>query len=265
MNIRKLKKCVNVQNPSGVCLDVVVPSYRKNNNDYLRRIATLRASREGVYVKFWFVVDNPCKDHINTVKELSNELNAKQLEKNGNYFINVIHYGANRGASYARNTGYNYSTADWILFLDDYVIPDENILDAYIGGIKRFPDAKVLAGMTTLPEATNNWTTMLRVCNVGYFYGVSKLRRHPPWAVTANLLVRGSRYNPTIQLKNATPRPVAEKTLIWCINTKTSIHLVVCTQQLQFPRQSCDILGGTEANFATIKFVAGHGETHFVS
>lgn len=206
MNIRKLKKCVNVQNPSGVCLDVVVPSYRTNNNDYPRRIATLRASREGVYVKFWFVVDNPCKDHVNAVKELSNELNAKQLEKNGNYFINVIHYGANRGASYARNTGYNYSTADWILFLDDDVIPDENILDAYIGGIKRFPDAKVLAGLTTLPEATNNWTTMLRVCNVGYFYGVSKLRRHPPWAVTANLLVRGSRYNPTIQFKECYPK-----------------------------------------------------------
>jgi hypothetical protein len=92
------------------------------------------------------------------------------------------------------------------LFLDDDVIPDDNILDAYIGGIKRFPDAKVLAGMTTLPEATNTWTTMLRVCNVGYFYGVSKLRRHPPWAVTANLLVRGSRFNPTIQFKECYPK-----------------------------------------------------------
>ena len=98
------------------------------------------------------------------------------------------------------------SIADWILFLDDDVIPDDNILDAYIGGIQRFPNAKVLAGMTTLPEATNTWTTMLRVCNVGYFYGVSKLRRHPPWAVTANLLVRGSRHNPTIQFKECYPK-----------------------------------------------------------
>ena len=206
MHIRKLKKFVETQNTSGVCLDIVVPSYRTNNNDYLRRIGMLRASREGVYVKFWFVVDNPCQSHVNDVKELANELNAKQLEQDGNYFINVIHYGANRGASYARNTGYNYSIADWILFLDDDVIPDHNLLDAYIGGIKRFPEAKVLAGMTTLPEATNTWTTMLRVCNVGYFYGVSKLRRHPPWAVTANLLVRGSRYNPTIQFKECYPK-----------------------------------------------------------
>jgi glycosyltransferase involved in cell wall biosynthesis len=205
MNIKKLQKSVNIH-PGGVCLDVVVPSYRTNNDDYLRRIASLRASRGGVYVKFWFVVDNPCKDHVNAVKQLSKELNTKQLYDDGNFFINVIHYGANRGASYARNTGYNYSTADWILFLDDDVIPDENILDAYIGAIKRFPGAKVLAGLTTLPEATNTWTTMLRVCNVGYFYGISKLRRHPPWAVTANLLVRGSRFNPTIQFKECYPK-----------------------------------------------------------
>lgn len=102
MNLRKLKQFTECQTPRGVCLDVVVPSYRTNNNEYLRRIALLRASRDDVYVKFWLVVDNPCKDHVNDVKELAAELNEKQLCRNGNYFISVIHYGANRGASYAR-------------------------------------------------------------------------------------------------------------------------------------------------------------------
>ena len=78
-----------------------------NNNIFLERIALLRATRDGVYVKFWFVVDNPTKEHVDDVKNLANKLNSKQLES-------VIHYGANRGASYARNTGYNYSVADWI-------------------------------------------------------------------------------------------------------------------------------------------------------
>ena len=32
------------------------------------------------------------------------------------------------------------------------------------------------------------------------------MMRHPPWAVTANLLVRGSRYNPTIQFKDCFPK-----------------------------------------------------------
>lgn len=204
MNLRKLQKLVNVSRLQGVSIDIVVPSFRMNNNEFLERIALLRASRENLYVKFWFVVDNPA--NVEDVKALAKKLNSKQLENDGNYFINTVHYGENRGASYARNTGYNYSVADWILFLDDDVIPDSNILDAYIGAIKRYPEAKVLAGMTVLPESENVWTDMLRACNVGYFYGISRMMRHPPWAVTANLLVRGSRYNPTIQFKNCYPK-----------------------------------------------------------
>jgi cellulose synthase/poly-beta-1,6-N-acetylglucosamine synthase-like glycosyltransferase len=206
MNLRKLKTMVNIQRLKGICLDVVVPSYRMNNNDFLERIALLRASRDDVYVKFWFIVDNPAEKHVADVKLLAKELNSKQLRSDGNYFINVVHYAENRGASYARNTGYNYSVADWILFLDDDVVPNTNILDAYIGAIKRYPEAKVLAGMTVLPESENVWTEMLRACNVGYFYGISRMMRHPPWAVTANLLVRGSRHNPTIQFKNCFPK-----------------------------------------------------------
>jgi len=159
-----------------------------------------------VYVKFWFVVDNPREEHVNAVKKLADELNEEQLRVDGNYFVNVIHYGANRGASYARNTGFNYTTADWVLFLDDDVIPDENILDAYVGAITRYPDAKVFVGLTELPEACNSWTEMLCACNVGYFYGISKKMTHPSWGVTANLMVRGSRHNSTIQFKGIYPK-----------------------------------------------------------
>lgn len=206
MNVRKLKKFTNHNRPRGTCLDIVVPSYRTANIDYLERIAMLRASRDDVYVKFWFVVDNPCKDHVSAVQKLALDLNNNQLRYDANYFVNVIHYGANRGASYARNTGYNYSVADWVLFLDDDCIPEQNLLDVYCGALKRHPDAKVLVGMTELPQPMNMWTSMLRVCNVGYFYGVSKSMRHPPWAVTANLLVAGSRLNPTIQFKGCYPK-----------------------------------------------------------
>ena len=205
MNLRKLKT-FTCQSPRGICLDVVVPSYRTSNNDYLKRIVLLRSSRDDVYVKFWIVVDNPCKDHIREVKNLVNMLNDEQLCQDANYFINVIHYAQNRGASYARNTGYNYSVADWVLFLDDDVVPDENLLDAYVGAFKRFPSAKVLAGMTKLPPSSNTWTAMLTTCNIGYFYGVASRMRHPPWAVTANLCVKGSRHNPTIQFKDCYPK-----------------------------------------------------------
>lgn len=93
-----LKLCRGESESKGVCLDIVVPSYRINNNDVLERIAMLRAT-VNVYVNFWFVLDNPSLDHVATVKHLANELNEKQVsEGGGNYFINVIHYGKNRGA-----------------------------------------------------------------------------------------------------------------------------------------------------------------------
>lgn len=171
----------------------------------LRRIGLLRASIP-VYVRFWFVVDNPVKSHVADVRNLAKELNDKQALIDGNYFINVIEYGANRGASYARNIGYNYSTADWTLFLDDDVIPDETILDAYVGAIRRFPNAKVFVGLTELPQCHNLWTEMLRTCNIMFFYGVAHHTTYPAWGVTANLMVRGSRHNSTIQFKHIYPK-----------------------------------------------------------
>lgn len=90
--------------------------------------------------------------------------------------------------------------------MDDDVIPDPNILDAYAGTIRRYPEGKVFVGMTELPDARNLWTETLRACNIGYFYGIAKRMVHPSWGVTANLMVRSSRYNSTIQFKNIYPK-----------------------------------------------------------
>jgi len=192
--------------PMGICIDVVVPSYRLNNIYLLEKIVHLRSSVH-VYVRFWLVVDNPDPDNIKEVKAMGERVNGEQFSKGeGNYFVRVVHYGENRGASYARNTGFNYSCADWVLFLDDDVVPDEHILDAYIGAIKRCPEAKVMVGLTVMPPSFNFWTRCLEASNVMYFYGVAKHRTHPPWGVTANLLVRGSRYHHTIQFKDIYPK-----------------------------------------------------------
>jgi glycosyltransferase involved in cell wall biosynthesis len=191
--------------PKGVCLDVVVPCFRTNNLEILESIMTLSCSVQ-VYVKFWIVVDNPDPTHVDEVSSLAKRINEERFHQEGNFFVNVLEYGENRGASYARNLGYNYSTADWVLFLDDDVIPSRHILDAYVGGIRRYPEAKVFVGLTELPTATNTWTKMLRTCNIMFFYGIAEHMTHPPWGVTANLMVRGSRFNHTIQFKHSYPK-----------------------------------------------------------
>jgi len=205
LNLIHLQEHLGGVNPRGICLDVVVPSYRMNNNEILKCIVQLRATVQ-VYVRFWLVVDNPNDKHVKDVTALADELNAANIQKDSNYFVNVIHYGENRGASFARNHGYNYSTADWVLFLDDDVIPDENIIDAYVGAILRYPSAKVFVGLTELPPSCNAWTEMLRTCNIMFFYGIASHAIYPAWGVTANLMVRGSRFNPTIQFKSQYPK-----------------------------------------------------------
>jgi glycosyltransferase involved in cell wall biosynthesis len=151
LNIHKLKKKLSVS-ATGICLDVMVPSYRTNNKDILARILSLRCT-DPINVTFWVVVDNPDEKNLVEMKDLAEEFNGGL--DGGNYFVNVIHYGENRGASYARNTGYNYSTADLVLFLDDDVIPEEPLLDAYVGSILRYPNAKCMVGLTKLPEPCN--------------------------------------------------------------------------------------------------------------
>jgi glycosyltransferase involved in cell wall biosynthesis len=205
VNLKKLQAQLHLDTPTGFVIDIVVPAYRTNNEVILTKIAALRSSVKA-YVKFWLVVDNPNPENLQKVKHLATSLNEKQWQCDGNYFVNVIHYGENRGASYARNTGYNYSTADWVLFLDDDVLPEDNIIDAYIGAIQRYPEGKVFVGQTELPDACNMWTEMLKTCNIGYFYSIANHMVHPSWGVTANLMVYGSRNNRTIQFKSIFPK-----------------------------------------------------------
>lgn len=265
MGLRRLRDVVtsDFSRPKGVVLDVVIPSYRINNDAILERILRLRASVQA-YVKFWVVVDNPLVSHVANVQALAGRLNDEQLQQSSNYFINVIHYSANHGASYARNTGYNYSTADWVLLLDDDVIPDGNLLDAYIGALRRYPDGKVFVGCTELPVAHNLWTEVLRTCNVGYFYSIAQKMVHPPWGVTANLLVRGSRHNPTIQFKSLYPKTGGGEDIDMVYQFK-AYHRPRWDDErrLPFQRKKYSTHGGTMETCATDRLRDGRRGTRF--
>mmetsp|Transcript_17483 Transcript_17483/g.47688 ORF Transcript_17483/g.47688 Transcript_17483/m.47688 type:complete len:1004 (-) Transcript_17483:1972-4983(-) len=218
LNLMHLKELLQRQ-PTGICLDVVVPSYRTNNDEILSSILKLQSSHQA-YVRFWLVVDNPDEDHLKHVRQVADGINVERFPKLGNYFITVLHYAENRGASFARNFGYNFSSADFVLFLDDDVTPSPQLLDAYIGAIQRYPQACVFVGNTELPVPCNAWTKMLRSCNIMFFYDISKHVPFPPWGVTANLLVRGSRHNNTIQFKGKYPKTGGGEDIDLCFQFK---------------------------------------------
>ena len=208
LNMSQMSKDFLKIRPNGAVLDVIIPSFRMNNHKILRSILSLSCSVP-VYVKFWMVVDRPDPQHSSDVKALAASVN-----------VQVLSCPENRGASFARMFGYNFSTADWALFLDDDVIPSCHLLDAYVGALTRYPDAKVFVGSTRLPVATNTWTKMLRTCKIMFFYGIAEHMTHPPWGVTANLMVRGSRHNSTIQFKNIYPKTGGGEDIDFCIRFK---------------------------------------------
>jgi hypothetical protein len=167
---------------SFLSLDVVVPSYRCDV-DALVAISSLRASVEDVNISFFLIVDNPTAPTIKDILAL--ECNTC------NYNVKVIQHSGNFGASAARNTGLDYSNADFVLLLDDDVTPDKHILDAYIGAIMRYPDARVLVGATHFPTPMSILTHAYFTSDLIGSFTMAEKRRDPPWGVTANICVRG--------------------------------------------------------------------------
>ena len=166
-----------------LCVDVVVPTFRVNVA-LLRQVVALRASVEAVAITFWIIVDNPdapqaALDQVRLLESLGN-----------NYTVNVRVHPRNMGVSAARNTGIAYSNADWCILLDDDVVPDHTLLDAYLGACMRHPGADIYAGKTVFPPASTTVTRALRTCSVIGFYSVCDTFMHPPWSPTSNLMCR---------------------------------------------------------------------------
>lgn len=171
--------------PSLMTIDVIVPTFRLPL-DGLRNIASLRANKP-VFVCFWFVVDNP--DNTSQVSALLSLLDGSN--ENGNYVVSVIVNSENLGAARARNTGLAWSDADWVVMLDDDVDPHPRLLDAYIAGVCRNPEAVVLTGVINFPKPVTIWHHALKASELIYFFGASGEIPHLPWPVTGNTCVRG--------------------------------------------------------------------------
>ena len=102
----------------------------------------------------------------------------------------VIVVKENCGASAARNLGLEQASGTYVLFLDDDIVPDTDLLDAYIGATLRYPTANVLVGTAALPQPVGLWQCAVASTQLAYFYTVASDMRRPPWGVTANLCVR---------------------------------------------------------------------------
>mmetsp|Transcript_9930 Transcript_9930/g.23952 ORF Transcript_9930/g.23952 Transcript_9930/m.23952 type:complete len:1010 (-) Transcript_9930:296-3325(-) len=191
------------------CIDCVVPTYRCDPS-MLRRIALLKC--EGASVQTIIVVDRPDTPNMREIKALE--------RYTPNSLVRVVEMPKNEGASAARNRGLAQSFGDHAVLLDDDVVPDPNILEAYVGAILRYPGStKVFVGCTTIPPPRTWMQRAMKICGICFFYDVSERMRHPPWGVTANLCV-ASRTNNRVWFGGGFPKTGGGEDVDYCFRLK---------------------------------------------
>eukprot|EP00049_Salpingoeca_infusionum_P004154 m.75240 g.75240 ORF g.75240 m.75240 type:complete len:1008 (-) comp12441_c0_seq1:274-3297(-) len=196
--VSRVSEWLTVRAPSCrrcVVLDVIVPTFRCDFA-YLRRILDLTAP-ENCQIGFVVIIDLP-----------DSPVEKRLLDIYGDdprYRIRC--QKENTGASMARNRGLVESAADWVLFLDDDVIPSPDIITAYVRAIEANPDELGFAGPAYLPEAISTRCQGVRLGGVTHFWDLPSKRnwgqQHVPWAVTANVLFRR---DPTVEFNPQYPR-----------------------------------------------------------
>jgi len=159
-------------------LDIVIPSFRADV-DVLNSIRNLSIPKNMIR-KIIVILDDPLHP---LPRELEDWSTFDELS--------IIRNEVNLGASGARNRGIDAALSDWVLFLDDDIYPEPNLLHVYAKSIEH-KGAKVpgFVGITRLPETVSTFTKGIVASDILTFFDLAEHRDHMPWGVTANLLVR---------------------------------------------------------------------------
>lgn len=208
--VSKLLHSSGLQQPV-VCIDVIIPTFRCDLS-YLNTLTQLGVSSDCCSVHFLVVVDNPGSDTARNLVILN--------DWSPNHLVRVKYNDCNIGASASRNVGIATSCGDWLVLLDDDVIPDSHLLDAYLGAILRHPNAKILVGLTSLPAPETLMQQALMASQMTFFYDVAKRMKNPPWGVTANLCIQGRTCDRVIWFNSNYPFSGGGEDVDFCLRIK---------------------------------------------
>jgi GT2 family glycosyltransferase len=96
----------------------------------------------------------------------------------------------NRGAAFSRNRGFEAGLGEFVLFVDDDVEPNSNLLDAYRAALSQDPLSPGFVGTAQLEPAFNSFTRGMAVSGIPQVWGMAETHSKVAWGVTSNLMVR---------------------------------------------------------------------------
>jgi glycosyltransferase involved in cell wall biosynthesis len=163
-------------------LDVCVPTFR-GGKDLLQRILDLPVPPD-CSTQFTIVSDNPANKRVADEMEKANTKNP---------FVRIRSNACNLGAAQTRNRALSESFADWVVFLDDDVMPQTDLLAMYKKAIAEHPNATGFVGLTQLPLPVTARQAGIHAAGVVFFWGAAKtyeFQTELPWGITANICLR---------------------------------------------------------------------------
>ena len=194
-----------------ILLDVIVPSYRVRL-DYLSSICSLKVPKR-IHSNFIIIVDN--KEALLRAANQIQELNVLQradpvmklsraerileefLSKSGKNNVRVRCNEENLGASASRNRGLDESVAEFVLNLDDDLIPDEDLLIKYGNKLYEIVDDPTVLGLVGLVRfprkddlPLHHAAVLMSYLTFMFEIAERDLYTNPAWGVTANILIR---------------------------------------------------------------------------
>lgn len=200
-DIDEIRAYLPKRTKENILLDVIVPSNRVRL-DYLRSICSLKVP-ENIHANFIIVVDNPdallrSAQDIERANEMTLNRAERILEchlsKDGNN-IRVRCNTTNLGASASRNRGLDESAAEYVLHLDDDLVPNSDLLEQY--ACKLFEIDETVVGLVGLTRFSRSSTLPLRhaaalMSYLTFIFEIAErgMYENPAWGVTANILFR---------------------------------------------------------------------------
>ena len=157
-------------------IDVVIPSYRLLPETLLP-ILNLPYP-EGVSLRFYLIADNPALKPDAAIAALTD-----------NQKIFLIINTANLGASKTRNIGINAGMGDWILFLDDDVRVDPQLLFAYADAIRQHPAETGFIGLVDMPPPPTSFAKAVNINQSMSIFAIATQKENFAWGATANIMV----------------------------------------------------------------------------
>lgn len=160
-------------------VSVIIPTSRPKA--FLKDILSIRSERASS-LEFIVIIDNPNTHLAALIQEIIDQqaLIAK---------IRIFQNERVLGAPVSRNRGIREASGELLIFLDDDVIPDADLIDAYIENLASLPYKGAL-GVTNIPFDQNSILERA-IKKVGFTYAYSMANHYNfhSWGPTCNLAI----------------------------------------------------------------------------